>query len=466
MIEIKFFNFLTRKIQKFKPLRKGKVFIYACGPTVYDYVHLGNLRTFLFYDFIRRSLEYLGFKVKIITNITDIDDKIIKKANNKKTSWKIISKKYEKSFFEDLEELNIKKASLYPRASEHIKEIIKTISLIEKNGFAYKTKDGVYFNTSKFNNYGRLVDIRKQSKTKSRILADDYEKKEAVDFALWKFKKPNEPYWKSPWGDGRPGWHIECSAMSVKYLKAPFDIHCGGIDLLFPHHENEIAQTKAALNKNLANFFIETEHLMINGQKMSKRFKNFLTLNDLKSKNFLPLAFRYLMLSYSYQKKANFTFKSLSSSQNNLISLWIEFSSLLLNKTEKIENKENNYEKKLKAFLANNLDTPKALSLLNLLIKERGISNKTKAKIILKWDNFFGLGFLNIKRLINGKKEKIKKAKLLIKKREKERKNKNWKQADKIRKNIEKLGFIIEDTPKGTNLKLSELMVVNKYGIK
>ncbi len=455
-MKIKFFNFLTRKEQIFKPIHKRKAFIYACGPTVYDYVHIGNLRTFLFYDFLRRGLEYLGYKVKLVINITDIDDKIIKKANEEKISWQKVSQKYKKEFFKDLKDLNIKKAFVFPEASKHIKEIIKTIQLIEKNGFAYKTKDGVYFDVSKYPYYGVLVDLKKQKTTKSRILADDYTKDQAADFALWKFKKPKEPFWQSPWGEGRPGWHIECSAMSVKYLGIPFDIHCGGVDLVFPHHENEIAQSKAALKKDLAKFFIEGEHLMVNNQKMSKRFKNFFTLKDLKKKNYHPLAFRYLMLSSHYQTKANFTFKALKASQNALFSLWQEFSSLLLNSNNKKPEQTiiKKYEKEFQKTLADNLNTPLAISLLNNFLKDSKVSNKDKEKLVLKWDNFFGLDFAKIKKYIQKNKIKIKTAKKLLKERQKAREKKEWQKADKIREQIRKLGFVVEDLPEGAKIKL------------
>ena len=239
------YNFLTRKKEKFKPIRGKEVRIYDCGPTVYDFVHIGNLRTFIFEDVLRRSLEYERYRVKQIQNITDIDDKIIKRAEETKSDYQTVGKKYSKFFFDDLKKLNIEKADAYPRATQHISDMLKLIGKLVKKGYAYQGEDGsVYFRINKFKNYGRLSEIKKRELIAgARVSSDEYEKEEAQDFVLWKAKKPKEPSWESPYGEGRPGWHIECSAMSMKYLGEHFDIHAGAVDLLFPHHENEIAQS-------------------------------------------------------------------------------------------------------------------------------------------------------------------------------------------------------------------------------
>ncbi|MEK9209470.1 MAG: cysteine--tRNA ligase, partial [Patescibacteria group bacterium] len=323
---LKLFNYLTKKKEIFRPLKAGKVGLYTCGPTVYDTAHLGNLRTYIFEDVLRRTLKANGLKVKQVMNITDVEDKIIKKMREEKKRLKEITEPNIKIFFQDLKKLNIEKAEVYPKATEHIQEIIKLIAVLLKKGLAYKAEDdSIYFKISKFKNYGQLSglkskDVGRPYNDGRRISEDEY-KKEAADFALWKArpaKAGREPSWPSPFGPGRPGWHIECSAMSMKYLGKTFDIHAGAIDLLFPHHENEIAQSQAATGKKFVNFWLEGEHLLVSGQKMAKSLKNFLTLKDIEKKGFDPLVFRYLVLTSHYRKKLNFTWNSLKAGQNAL----------------------------------------------------------------------------------------------------------------------------------------------------
>ena len=315
---IKLFNTLSGKKEMFKPFKGKTAQIYTCGPTVYNYAHLGNLRTYVFEDILRRALEINGYKIKQITNITDVEDKIIKKARQEKKEISQITRPYEKIFFEDLEKLNIEKAERYPRATEHIKEIINLISVLMKKGFAYQVEDkSVYFKISKFKNYGKLSRLKKR-RAVGRIDSDEYKKDDVQDFVLWKSAKSNEPFWSSPWGAGRPGWHIECSAMSMKYLGKTLDIHAGGVDLIFPHHENEIAQSEAATGKKFSKFWIHGEHLLVDGEKMSKSLGNIFTLRDFEKNNVNFLAFRYLLLGTHYRKKLNFTWQSLKAAQNAL----------------------------------------------------------------------------------------------------------------------------------------------------
>src|SRR3989344_4759385 len=257
-MNIKLYNGLTRKKETFKPLKKGIVSLYGCGPTVYNYAHIGNLRTYIFEDVLRKTLEYGGYKTKHIMNITDIEDKIIKNAAERKETIYEFVKPYEKAFFEDIAKLNIKKAAKYPKATKHIKEMINMIKTLLKKGLAYEASGGIYYNISKFKPYGKLSRISKKNMLiRARSTDDEYSKQEARDFVLWKTKKESEPFWDTPFGEGRPGWHIECSAMSIKYLGQTFDIHAGAVDLIFPHHENEIAQSEGATGKPFARFFME-----------------------------------------------------------------------------------------------------------------------------------------------------------------------------------------------------------------
>ena len=282
---LELYNNLTHKKQQFRPLRDKRVGLYTCGPTVYNYAHIGNLRTYIFEDFLKRTLEYNGYKVKHVMNITDVEDKIIHESTKAKKSIFNFVKPYEKAFFEDLKKLNIEKAYKYPKATQHIKEMIKIIETLLKKGSAYRIKNSVYFDIFKFKNYGRLSNLKKRKlRAGARVNADEYEKTEAEDFVLWKETKAGEPSWNAPFGKGRPGWHIECSAMSMKYLGETFDIHAGAVDLIFPHHENEIAQSEAATGKLFAKYFIEGEHLLVDGEKMSKSLDNIYTLRNIETK--------------------------------------------------------------------------------------------------------------------------------------------------------------------------------------
>jgi len=316
---LKLYNFLTRKKQLFKPLKDKIAGFYTCGPTVYNYAHIGNLRTYIFEDVLKRTLKYNGYKVRHVMNITDVEDKIIRASKKAKKNILDFVKPYEKAFFEELKKLNIEKAWQYPKATQHIKEMIKIIEILLKKGLAYKSERSIYFDISKFKPYGKLSGIKKQNlKAGARVDVDEYPKDEAEDFVLWKAAKAGEPWWRAPFGDGRPGWHIECSAMSMKYLGETFDIHTGAVDNIFPHHENEIAQSEGATGKPFAKYFIEGEHLLVNGEKMSKSLGNVYNLRDIEAKHFDPLAFRYLTLTAHYRSKLNFTWESLEAAQNAL----------------------------------------------------------------------------------------------------------------------------------------------------
>ncbi len=448
---IKFYNTLSGKKEAFKPLKNKTARIYNCGPTVYNYAHIGNLRTYVFEDILRRTLKANGYKIKQITNITDVEDKIIKKAQQEKKDISQITRPFEKIFFGDLKKLNIEKSERYPRATEHIKEMILIISALMKKGFAYQGKDkSIYFKISKFKNYGKLSRLKKrQIKIGARIDSDEYKKDDAQDFVLWKSAKPNEPSWPSPWGTGRPGWHIECSAMSMKYLGAPLDIHAGGVDLIFPHHENEIAQSEAATGKKFSRFWIHGEHLLVNGEKMSKSLGNIFTLRDLEKKGVNLLAFRYLLLGTHYRKKLNFTWQSLNAAEHALNNLH-EF----LETTKQIKTPRHLNTKKLKLYkdqfisaINDDLNTSKALSIVWQIIKDKNLPAKDTKRLIFDFDKVLGLELKDIKPL---KTQKIPdKITVLAKRRELLRVNKQFIQADALRKQIEKLGYLIEDTTKG-----------------
>ena len=459
---LKLYNTLTRKKQVFKPLSGKKVGLYTCGPTVYWHAHIGNLRTYTFEDILRRVLKYNGYQIKQVMNITDVEDKIIKKAQKEKKNIFAITKPYTKIFFEDLKKLNIQKVELYPKATDHIKEMIDLTKKLLAKGIAYRGEDGsVYFSIKKFKNYGKLSQLKKREiKIGARISADEYNKEQAQDFVLWKSAKPNEPTWLSPWGKGRPGWHIECSAMSMKYLGKTLDIHAGAVDLIFPHHENEIAQSEGATGKMFSKFWVHGEHLLVDGQKMSKSLGNIFTLRDLKNKKISPLAFRYLVLTSHYRSKLNFTWKSLEAAQSALNNLTTQINANgNTNKHEKNIriNRFNQhksaaiYENKFLAAINDDLNTPKAIAVVWEIIKNKNLSQKLKKQLLLKFDKVLGLGLNKIKTQKTA--EIPQKISQLATEREKLRVNKQFIQADALRKKIELLGYIIDDTAFGPKIE-------------
>lgn len=477
--QLSIFNTLSGKKEKFKPLKGKTVKMYACGPTVYWYAHLGNFRTYILSDILRRVLKYNGYKIKQVMNITDVEDKIIKKAKEEKKDIFKITEPYTKFFFEDLKKLNIEKSEFYPRATDYIKEMTDLIEKLMTKGFAYKGNDcSIYFKISKFKKYGELSRLQKRTiKIGARISADTYTKEEAQDFVLWKTAKTQpkketsrsltlktrkkyilingEPAWPSAWGWGRPGWHIECSAMSMKCLGSTLDIHSGGIDLIFPHHENEIAQSEAATGKKFVNYLIHGGHLLVNNESMSKSLKNIYTVKDLQEKKINPLAFRYLILTSHYRSKLNFTWESVQANQNALNSLYSVFQSTYLfqNSTRKNTNNKKNkektetYKKEFLKAINDDLNLPKALSIAWQIIKDDNLSTKSKKEILIDFDKVFGLGFNKIKPL------KIpQEIKRLLKEREELRSNQQFIQADHLRKKIEGLGYKIEDLKKGIKI--------------
>lgn len=454
---LKLYNYLSRKVEEFKPISGRNVGMYTCGPTVYDYVHIGNWRTFVFEDILKRVLKSNGLDVVHVMNITDIDDKIIKKADEEKVDFKVITNKYEKSFNEDLSKLNIIPADYYPKATEHIDHMVTLIEKLLDMGFAYKAEDGVYFSVEKFEKYGKLSGLEKrQLKKGARVNEDQYDKENWSDFALWKFHQPRsspglEPSWKAPFGKGRPGWHIECSEMSTDILGEHFDIHCGGVDLLFPHHENEIAQSEASTGKKFVDYWLEGEHLLVEGQKMSKSLGNIYTLADIAKKGFDPLAFRYLVLTAHYRSKLNFTWESLEGAQNALNNLRGE---IAMWDDPKIGCSE--FEGNFKEAINDDLDMPKAIANMWEMVKS-DYPTSAKHQSVLVMDKVFGLGFEKVER-----SELPKGANVLIEKREKLRKEGRFKESDKIRQKLLGMGVEVEDSPSGSIWKAKKSNDLNQ----
>ena len=444
MAKLKFYNTLTRKKEVFKEIEKGKVGMYNCGPTIYDYAHIGNLRAYVTADILRRILEYLKYRIKQVMNLTDVDDKTIKRSQEEKIKLRQLTDKYEKCFLDDINAINIEIPEVIPRATEHIKEMVKIIKKLLDKGYAYKTEDGIYFSIKKFGDYGKLARIKKENLKKAeRIKKDSYEKEEARDFALWKFwdESDGEVFWNTELGKGRPGWHIECSAMSMKHLGEHFDIHSGGIDLIFPHNTNEIAQSEAFSEKKFVNYWLHNEWLFVDGRKMSKSLGNFYTLRNIIEKKFSPLALRYLFLATHYRQPLDFTWMNLENSQNSY-----ERAKNIIAELKDDEKENEKYLKEFEKAINNDLDMPKALQVLWELLRDGKAEGKIKT--IEKMDSVFGLKLLE-KEKIEVSEEVLK----LVEERENARKNKDWKKADELREKIKKHGFLIDDTNEGVRIK-------------
>lgn len=438
---MKLYNSLSRSIEEFVPLNSPQVGMYTCGPTVYDFMHIGNLRTFVLSDLLLRTLKFNNYKVKAVENITDIDDKIIARANEKGTSVSEIADEFTKFFIQDASRLNISVDEIIsPKATEYIPQMIDYIEDLIEKGFAYEQDSSVYFDISKFENYGKLSGVEsRELKTGTRSLSDNYEKDDVQDFALW--KKDSENGVESPWGLGRPGWHIECSVMSQENLGDTFDIHVGGIDLLFPHHENEIAQSEAKTGEKFANYFVHGAHLFVDGKKMSKSLGNFYTLKDLKEKGFEPLALRYLYFQTHYRQEMNFTWESLQASQNALIKLRNEVTD------EKNGIISAQWERKFLNAINDDLNMPQALAIVWEMLKS-DVLPEDKVATLLAMDKVLGLGLGE-----KPEKEKIEipaKVLELVHEREKYRKDRRYEQADQRRNTIRKMGFDIVDKEDGT----------------
>jgi cysteinyl-tRNA synthetase len=465
---VKFFNTLTREKEEFKPIKKGKASMYTCGPTVYDYAHIGNYRAYTFEDILRRYLKYKGYQVTQVMNITDVDDKIIKAVMGKDISAGEYAEKFTEAFHKDLETLNIEKAEHYPKATEHIPEMVNIIKILLEKEIAYKGDDGsIYFSISKFPDYGKLAHFEPgELKAGARVKHDEYDKENVSDFALWKAWDENDGdvFWETELGKGRPGWHIECTAMSAKYLGNHFDIHTGGIDNLFPHHENELAQAKASTGEDFVNYWLHCDHLLVDGTKMSKSKGNFYTLRDLVEKGYNPMAMRYFYVTSDYRKKLDFCIENLEASTKALNKIH-EFLRRVkdmpgIEPSRNIGELISTAKRGFEEAMDDDLNAPMAMaciftfiSEINKVIDEGHLSIDESNMIIdfiLDVDRVFGLKLEEA--LVE--KELAGEIKTLIEERYQARKSKDFARSDEIRDILKAKGIVLMDTPQGTRWKV------------
>lgn len=456
------YNTLTRKKEKFVPLEKNKIKIYLCGPTVYDISHLGHARSATAFDIIRKYFIYKGYKVKFVSNYTDIDDKMINRANELNIEVKELAEKIIPEYEKDYDALGIKTPDFQPKATEYIPQIIKMVEGLLEKGFAYKTNDGIYFDISRFSEYGKLSNQNLEELKSGVRIEIDKNKKHQHDFALWKKSKTGEPTWKSPFGKGRPGWHIECSAMNLAILGETIDIHAGGADLIFPHHEDEIAQSEAYTGKPFARYWLHNGFIKIKNEKMSKSLGNFFTIQDVLKK-YAPKVVRYLLISTHYHSPINFTYKLLDQAKESLQRIH-DFAINLKNyssskkSNSQIKQLIEKTKKKFEKSMDNDFEVPQALGAIFEMIKKVNLAMKkdnlstTDARNILKLlkdlNQILGVLLPEEKKL----PQKIEKS---IQEREKARKEKNFKKADKIRNELQKKGIELEDTKEGTIWKIN-----------
>lgn len=461
------YNTRTRQLEEFKPIRGKTVKMYSCGPTVYDWAHIGNLRSFIFADVLRRTLEFNRYHVKMVMNITDVghlvgdidsgEEKLeIAARREGKSAWEI-AKFYTEAFLRDIERLGIKQPTVLSRATDHIKEQIALVRKLERKGYAYRTSDGIYFDTSRFPSYGALSGQRQEEKEAGARVEVNAEKHQPWDFALWKLSptgRVREMEWESPWGKGFPGWHVECSAMSRKYLGQPFDIHTGGVDHIPIHHTNEVAQSEAAYGKPLANFWLHGEFLLVNEGRMGKSEGNLITLDEVARRGFHPLAYRYFVLGAHYRSKLNFTWEALAGAQNALLNLYETVRAWPPPAQSRLAPMlrsmgARGYRERFLSVLNNDLNTPEALAVLWELVKSKETPRR-KAAAALWFDRVLGLG---LEKYLGKPVEIPDDIKKLLDLREVARHAKDFERADELRRNIESRGFLIEDTPTGVKVR-------------
>ena len=459
---LKVYNTLTRKKEEFKTIKPGTATMYSCGPTVYNYAHIGNLRTYIFMDMLRRVLKYDGYKIKGVMNITDVghllsdgddgEDKMEKAAKEQKKSPKEIADYYADVFFRDLERLNIGKPEIIAKATEHIPDMIKYVQDLVDKGYGYETSDGIYFDIEKFDGYGKLSRLNLDEQIAGARVEVNTEKRHPADFALWKKAEKNHiMQWQSPWGMGYPGWHIECSAMSRKYLGTTFDIHTGGVDHIPVHHENEIAQSEAREGVKTVNVWMHGEFMLVDGGKMSKSLKNTYTIDQLTERGYSPLAFRYFCLNAHYRKKLNFTFEGMDAAQTAYDRLT---ESLYKHKSSAERTNEDTikkYETQFSEAVNDDLNLPLALGVLWTMVKEK--PSKDVYETALRFDKVLGLGLQNVRAPEKADDEPIpEQVSLLAQQRYDARKQKNWAESDRLRDEIKELGYTVTDGKDGYEL--------------
>ena len=469
---LQLYNTLTNQKEKFEPLNPGKVTMYVCGPTVYNYIHIGNARSAVAFDTIRRYLEYRGFEVNYVSNFTDVDDKIIKASQEMNLSVKEITEKFINAFYEDTSVLNIKKATLNPRVMDNMDDIIKFIEVLVQKGYAYESAGDVYYKTRKFKDYGKLsgqlIDDLEQGASSRVDDIDQDKKQDPLDFALWKKAKQGEISWDSPWGQGRPGWHIECSVMSTKYLGDTIDIHAGGQDLEFPHHENEIAQSEAKTGKKFARYWLHNGFVTIGeeDQKMSKSLGNFVTVHDLL-KEVNPQVIRFFMSTTQYRRPIRYSSANLNEAKVNLNKLQTAYENLSYRLKDSVEGNDKeveanfaNLEKDFVKVMDDDFNVQNGISVVYEMAKQLNVYSE-KEKVYTDTINnlintykkvveIFGISFNEEKELLDDTIEK------LIQERNEARKNKNFKRSDEIRDLLKEQGIILEDTAQGTRWKRND----------
>ncbi|WHH61400.1 cysteine--tRNA ligase [Petroclostridium sp. X23] len=461
---MKLYNTLTKQKEEFQPITPGEVKMYSCGPTVYNYFHIGNARPFIIFDTLRRYLEYKGLKVNFVQNFTDIDDKMIKKSNDEGITVKELGEKFIEEYFKDAKGLGIKEATVHPKATENIEAIIELIEKLEDKGFAYNVDGDVYFSTKKFKEYGKLSHQPLEDLEAGARIDVNEQKRDPMDFALWKKQKAGEPAWESPWGMGRPGWHIECSAMANKYLGETIDIHSGGQDLVFPHHENEIAQSEAANDAPFAKYWLHNGYINVDNQKMSKSLNNFFTVRDVASEYDYEII-RFFMLSAHYRNPINFSKDLMEQAKSGLDRMYTCLNNLAffkgnaqdraMNEREiKLSGQLEKYKENFIAAMDDDLNTADAIAALFEMVREinaniTATSNSSvtivefAANMLKELGDVLGILQKSQKDTLDAEVEQ------LIAKRQQARKDKNWALADSIRDRLKDMGIVLEDTPQG-----------------
>ena len=460
--KLRLFNTLSRELEIFEPLQDDQVRLYTCGPTIYDFAHIGNYRTFLFEDVLRRVLSLFGYTVVQVQNLTDVDDRTIQRANENGVSLREFTNRYADAFFEDLATLGVEPAEHYPRATDYVPEMVEIIKRLEAQGHTYRSDGSIYYRISTFPGYGKLSGVRpEENLAGARIDVDDYEKDDARDFVLWKAPKEGEPVWETDLGPGRPGWHIECSAMAMALLGETFDIHCGGVDNIFPHHENEIAQSEGATGCSFARFWLHAEHLVVEGEKMAKRLGNFFTLRDLVERGFDPLVVRYLLISVPYRQRLNFTFDGLHAAEQAI--------DRITNTMRRLDNTPAaagadgiiedaaGFQSEFRDSLADDLNTARALASLHNLLRRvnteldgAGISDAGRVALVQAFSDADSV--LGVFPKAGGGESAGDDAEIdaLIEQRRAARAEKDFARADEIRDELTSRGIVLEDTPHGT----------------